>query len=51
MFRSQYQALDFKYIEKDKFEELYNISNKISSFIHNMIKYLSTSEYKGTKYH
>ncbi|MDP4207698.1 MAG: four helix bundle protein [Bacteroidota bacterium] len=49
--RSQlYRALDFEYISKDKFDELYNLSNAISAQIKNLITYLSNSEFKGQKY-
>ena len=49
--RSQlYRALDYKYIGQDVFDDLYKMSDHISSLIHNFIAYLSNSDLKGQKY-
>jgi len=49
--RSQlYRALDYKYINEDKFNELYEKTVKISSKLSNLMNYLSNSAYKGRKY-
>ena len=49
--RSQlYRALDFKYIEKEEFDELAQDSVNLSQNIANFINYLKKSEMKGSKY-
>ena len=50
-FRSQlYRSFDNQYISQQKFDELYDCSYHISALLHNLINYLSTSQFKGTKY-
>lgn len=49
--RSQlYRAIDRNYIAKEKFEELYSLSNKIGKMISGLMAYLKTSDYSGTKF-
>ena len=49
--RSQlYRALDQKYIDKDKFDQMYNQANDISKIINGLITYLRNSKIKGRKY-
>ncbi len=49
--RSQlYRALDRKYIEKEKFSELYKIAEEISRMINGLIAYLNKTEYRGEKF-
>lgn len=45
-----YRALDFKYIEEPAFNELYNHAKNIIGKITNLMKYLSKSNFRGTKY-
>lgn len=49
--RSQlYRALDRKYIEIEKFNELYKIAEQISRMINGLIAYLNRTEYRGEKF-
>ena len=49
-FRSQlYRALDRKYITQTEFEELSVLAVRISAMIQKFIKYLQTTEIKGTR--
>ncbi len=49
--RSQlYRLLDRKYIEEEKFAQLYKLTEDIGNKLGAWIKYLNISEYKGTKY-
>lgn len=49
--RSQlYRAIDRNYITKERFEELYNMSNKIGKMISGLMTYLKGSDYSGTKF-
>ncbi|OPX96593.1 MAG: hypothetical protein A4E60_03452 [Syntrophorhabdus sp. PtaB.Bin047] len=49
--RSQlYLARDPGYIEKDKCEQLIGDFKRLTSMISSFMKYLKTSDYKGTKY-
>ena len=49
-FRSQlYRALDRKYITQTEFEELSALAVRISAMIQKFIKYLQTTEIKGTR--
>jgi four helix bundle protein len=45
-----YRALDYEYISKEKFDVLYTKVDQLCRKIGGFIKYLSTSEYSGTKY-
>jgi four helix bundle protein len=45
-----YRLLDRKYINSDKFEQLYKMANEIGNMIGSWIKYLNTSAIKGTKF-
>jgi len=48
--RSQlYRAFDRKYISDAEFNELYLLAVRISIMIHRFIKYLQTTEIKGTR--
>jgi len=49
--RSQlYRALEQEYIEKEKFDKLYDFSNEISKMIKGLITYLNNTSIKGQKY-
>ncbi|SFK31391.1 four helix bundle protein [Proteiniphilum acetatigenes] len=49
--RSQlYRALDIGYICQEEFEQLYQEALQISQSLSGFIKYLKTSELRGTKY-
>jgi len=49
--RSQlYRALDREYIDKEKFNELYNFSDEISKMIKGLITYLNGTTIRGQKY-
>lgn len=49
--RSQlYRALDLEYISQNEFKEAYELSIEASKVISGFIKYLKTSELKGSKY-
>ncbi|MBI2270337.1 MAG: four helix bundle protein [Bacteroidetes bacterium] len=49
--RSQlYRAIDRNYITKERFEDLYNMSNKIGKMISGLMTYLKGSDYSGTKF-
>lgn len=49
--RSQlYRAIDRNYITKERFEELYNMSNKIGKMISGLMTYLKGIDYSGTKF-
>ena len=45
-----YRSYDRGYIAKEKFEELYNLSTKISKMISGFMSYLKDSDYSGTKF-
>jgi four helix bundle protein len=45
-----YRLLDRKYITQEKFAELYKLAEEIAGMLTNWIKYLNTSEIKGTKF-
>jgi len=45
-----YRLLDRRYINKEKFEELYALANEVGSKITNWMKYLNKSEIKGIKF-
>ena len=49
--RSQlYRAKDLKYISETQFHKLFSLTVEIGKLVSGLIKYLSTSKYKGTKY-
>ena len=49
--RSQlYRALDQNFISKEKFDELFNLTEEISKMIEGLMAYLRRSDLKGTKY-
>lgn len=49
--RSQaYRAFDYGYITKDEFEDLYKMLTEESYMIASFIKYLTQSEFKGSKF-
>ncbi len=45
-----YRALDRKYISAEEFKNLMTRSQDISKMIYGFIKYLNSSDYKGSKY-
>ncbi len=45
-----YRALDYQYINQEIFDQLYESTNHIIGKINNLMKYLTSSENKGTKY-
>jgi four helix bundle protein len=45
-----YIAFDQGYLSKDLFERLFNAANEIGRLISGLMKYLSMSELKGSKY-
>ncbi|ELR68970.1 S23 ribosomal protein [Fulvivirga imtechensis AK7] len=45
-----YMAQDRKLISSDQFEELYESCENISKMAHGLMKYLNSSEYKGSKF-
>ena len=45
-----YIALDAGYINKDQFNDIYDLANETGSMIGGFIRYLSNSKYKGVKY-
>ena len=45
-----YRALDNNYIDEKTFNELYKQIDNICGKLVNLMKYLSTSDYKGVKY-
>jgi four helix bundle protein len=50
-FKSQlYRTLDQNYIDKNKFQELYDYVENICKLIMGLIKYLRSSDYKGLKF-
>lgn len=50
-YKSQlYRAFDFEYISKMEFDEIYEMSDKISKKITSFIQYLKKSEIKGEKF-
>jgi len=49
--RSQlYRSLDFGYLDQQKFDKLYKMSNQIGALIYNLVHYLKSSEMKGNKF-
>jgi four helix bundle protein len=44
-------AFRLSYMEKDRFEELYNLAVEISRSLNKLIKYIQDSDFKGKKYH
>ena len=50
--RSQgYRALDYQYINDETFEEIRNRTMSLSVKISNLMSYLKSSDFKGSKYH
>ena len=50
-FRSQlHRAIDRNYINKDEFDEMYNMAAGIAVMIQKLIDYIEQSEMKGMKY-
>lgn len=50
-FRSQlYRALDRKYIDERKFDELYKMAEDISKMLNGLMTYLNRTEYRGEKF-
>jgi four helix bundle protein len=50
--RSQgYRALDYQYINDETFEEIRNRTMSLSVKISNLMNYLKSSDFKGSKYH
>jgi four helix bundle protein len=50
--RSQgYRAYDYEYINEEELNENLNRTNSLSIKIANLMVYLRSSEYRGTKYH
>lgn len=45
-----YRALDRKHINKDQFDNLYNLADQTGNKLGRFIQYLNTSEYKGAKF-
>lgn len=45
-----YRALDYGYIDKNTFEELYGKAEEIAKMINGLISYLNKSDIKGIKY-
>jgi four helix bundle protein len=45
-----YRAMDYKYITNEQFDELFAKTTSISSKLSNLIKYLKTTQFKGTKF-
>ncbi|MBN2635508.1 MAG: four helix bundle protein [Prolixibacteraceae bacterium] len=49
--RSQlYRALDNEYINKEEFQEAYNLSDEVGKLIRGLINHLKESELKGDKF-
>ena len=49
--RSQlYRALDQNFISENELSEAYDLATEISKMIHNLIKYIKSTEYKGYKF-
>ncbi|MEX1063718.1 MAG: four helix bundle protein [Candidatus Paceibacterota bacterium] len=49
--RSQlHRAFDQAYIDKNKFDELYNKADRVGKMINGLISYLNKTEIKGQKY-
>jgi len=49
--RSQlYRAVDYRYITEKEFKEVVEQASKTSSLIGGFMKYIKTSDYKGTKF-
>jgi four helix bundle protein len=44
------RILDRRYIDKDKFNELYSVCTEINNLIISLITYLQTSDFKGIKF-
>jgi four helix bundle protein len=45
-----YRAVDRKYINSNKFDELYSLAEEISKMIGSFMEYLNKSNIKGTKF-
>ena len=45
-----YRCLDKNYINKDEFDELYELADKVFRKIHSMMNYLNQSNLKGQKF-
>jgi four helix bundle protein len=45
-----YRCLDSEYIEKNEFDNLYNLSEEICKMANGLINYLNKSDYQGTKF-
>lgn len=45
-----YRVLDRNYIDQNLFHELYNLADEIKKMILSLIKYLTTSGFKGPKF-
>lgn len=45
-----YRLLDDTYIQQEEFDDLYELTNKLSKKISNFIKYLNTAPIKGLKF-
>lgn len=45
-----YVALDAEYINKEQFEEMYNLASEVGRLIGGFIRYLSNSDLKGRKF-
>lgn len=49
--RSQlYRALDYEYINKEEFQEAYDLADEVGKLIRGLINYLIESELKGDKF-